>query len=103
MLSHHYHHDHHDHDHRHHDHDHDHHHHQAAVDLKYSCGDPVRVGVNALQSSGLYFLHRHTAVSISYFVFRLLRHSVCISYFIWSELSIQTLPVQVLVFCMFYW
>ena len=46
-----------------HDHDDDHHrrdrharHHQPAVDLKYSGGDLVGVGVNVLKSSGLYFL-----------------------------------------------
>ena len=45
------------------DHDDDHHlrdhharHHQPAVDLKYSGGDLVGVGVNVLKSSGLYFL-----------------------------------------------
>ena len=59
--------------HHHHHHHHGHHndHHHAAVDLKYSCGDLVRVGVNAPQSSGLYFLHRHTTC-ISNFVFTFL-------------------------------
>ena len=44
------------HDDDHHLRDHHAHHHQPAVDLKYSGGDLVGVGVNVLKSSGLYFL-----------------------------------------------
>ena len=62
-----------------HDHDNDHHrcdrharHHQPAVDLKYSGGDLVGVGVNVLKSSGLYFLvaglFQTGAPWVSYFV-----------------------------------
>ena len=60
------------------DHDDDHHlrdharHHQPAVDLKYSGGDLVGVGVNVLKSSGLYFLvaglFQTGAPWVSYFV-----------------------------------
>ena len=77
------------HHHFHHHHHHHHHYHHPAVDLKYSCGDLVRVGGNALQSSGLYFPHSCTVLGFR-ILFLYLVHCLFIYTIQWVKMSGKT-------------